>query len=583
MSKLPVIVGVGGINAAGRSANFHSYKRMVAESLTEQQMQDTWKDLALSMGLCDNNEPVTEQVIAQIIEGTLIRRIDAFDPDKLEVNTKVADSNSDSNETLYKSMTAPMAVTSAGCIPAGTDIDKQYKSINHPRGLKLTVFAASDLLNTLGLSWQHIINHVAPDQVAVYAGAGFGQVDDYSMMGLVASPLKGRRTSSKMLPLALPQMPADFINGYILNNVGTTGANLGACASFLYNLRQGVIDIQTGRARIAMVGSSEAPVTPPLIEGFRVMGALAEDHQLCKLDGSDKVDNRRACRPFSTNAGFTIGESSQLMMLMDDELALALGLNILGSVPDVFINADANKKSISAPGVGNYVTMAKATALAKGILGSEGLSQTYVQAHGTGTPQNRVTESHIFNEVAKTYEISSWTVTSVKAYVGHSIGPAAGDQLIASLGVWQYGYIPGIKTIDHIADDVEQSNLDILMQDKYVGEKGDQIKAVFVNSKGFGGNNATALVLSPQQTLSMLRNKHGDEVVDKYRQDNAELVELEQARIDKREGQDPLIYQFGTDVMGPDSVQLSQDSVSLSSFNNKINLPDGSEFNDYLA
>ena len=465
MSKLPVIIGMGGINAAGRSANFHSYKRMVSQSLSSQQMKDTWRNLALDMGLISERQPLNDEVIEQVISGTLIRRIDAFDPDAVEVNTKVAD-HSEGETGILKAMNTPMAVTSAGCIPAGMDVSRMYKSRNHPKGLQLTVFGASDLLNSLGLKWQQIINSVGPDEVAVYAGSGLGQIDDHSLGGLVGSPLKGKRTSSKMLPLSMPQMPADFINSYVINSVGSTGANVGACASYLYNLRQGVIDIQTGRARVAIVGSAEAPVTPAVIEGFRVMGALAEDHQLRKLDGDvEQVDNRRACRPFSTNAGFTIAESAQFIMLMDDELALELGVNILGSIPDVFINADANKKSISAPGVGNYVTMAKATALAKGLLGDEGLKQTYVQAHGTGTPQNRVTESHIFNEVAKTYQLDNWAVTSIKSYVGHSIGAAAGDQLCSALGVWQFGYIPGIKTIEHIADDVNNSNLDILMKD----------------------------------------------------------------------------------------------------------------------
>ena len=88
--------------------------------------------------------------------------------------------------------------------------------------------------------------------------------------------------------------------------------------------------------------------------------------------------------------------------------------------------------------------MAKSAALAKGILG-EDADKTFVMAHGTGTPQNRVTESHIMNEVAKTFAIDNWAVSAIKSYVGHSLGPAAADQICAALGVWNTGYIPGIK------------------------------------------------------------------------------------------------------------------------------------------
>lgn len=153
----------------------------------------------------------------------------------------------------------------------------------------------------------------------------------------------------------MPEMTADFINSYILNSVGNTGSNAGACATFLYNLRQGIADIEAGKCRVAIVGNSEAPVVPEIMEGFRVMGALAEDEQLRQLDNSDVTDNRRACRPFSSNAGFTMAESSQFVVLMDDELALETGATVYGSVADVFVNADANKKSISGPGVGNYI------------------------------------------------------------------------------------------------------------------------------------------------------------------------------------------------------------------------------------
>ena len=145
------------------------------------------------------------------------------------------------------------------------------------------------------------------------------------------------------------------------------------------------------------------------------------------------------------------------------------------------------------------------------------------QARGTGTPQNRVTESHILNEVAKTFAIHNWPVTAIKSYVGHSISVAAGDQLCASLGVWQYDWIPGIKTIDHIAEDVSHSNLHILMD--HLSIQKDSLQAVIINSKGFGGNNASSLVLSPQQTLKMLNQRYGQQVLSSYMKKN-EIVAI---------------------------------------------------------
>lgn len=612
MAVLPVIVGIGGINCAGRSSGFHSYKRMVHEILPDSILESTWQDLANRMGFSVNAAVASTEAIDAVKNGTLLRKIDSFDPDNVSSHHKAKLSNSffvmkksnlpapipsswrieelENNEVKVYVTEAldivwadkkPLEVTSGGNIPAGFDPGKLYNSHHHPRGLKLAVYGASDAINSLGMEWSEILKHIKPDEVSVYAGSSISQVDENSLGGLFSNPATGNRISSKMLALSFPQMSADFINSYIINSVGSTGTNVGACATFLYNLKQGVLDLQLGNAKVVIVGVSEAPIIPEVIEGFRVMGALATDEALCGLDNSTVVDNRRACRPFSTNVGFTLAESAQFVVLMSDELALKLGANIYGSVADVFINADANKKSIASPGIGNYVTVAKATALAKAILKGD-LDQTYVQAHGSGTPQNRTTESHILNEVAKTFAIKSWPVAAIKSYVGHSLGAASGDQLIASLGVWQYGWIPGIKTIDHIAPDVHQSNLNILLDHCNVGEKGINMKGVIINSKGFGGNNATALVLSPMQTMSMLQKKYGAAVIDAYNAKNEQVKSNSVAAdLRARTGNENIIYRVGEAVMDASSVSITPTAITLSEFAQKISLPVDTLYKEY--
>ncbi|MGJ0629841.1 beta-ketoacyl synthase [Xenorhabdus bovienii] len=558
MSNLPVIVGLGGINAAGRSSGFHSYKRIVSDSLSDEIMQDTWLDLCHRMGIVKNTASVTGAHIESAKNGTLIRKITHFDTQKVS------------------------SVTSAGQLPEGFEVGDLYNTNHHPRGLRLTVYGASDLLSSIGISWPDIAKLVEPDQISVYASSALGQIDRFSLAGLIGNPQNGTRISSKMLALSLADMPANFINSYIINSIGNTSANLGACASFLYNLKQGINDIKQGKAKISLVGCSEAAIVPEIIEGFRVMGALAEDHQLCKLDGTDIVNNRRATRPFSTNVGFTIAESAQFVLLMSDDLALQCGANILGSVPDVFVNADANKKSISSPGIGNYITMMKAASLADHLLDGK-LQYSYVQAHGTGTPQNRVTESHIINEVAKVFGLNCWDVTAIKSYVGHSIAASAGDQLACTLGVWQYGWIPGIKTIDHIAEDVHATNLNILMQNKFAGEHGEEMRATIINTKGFGGNNASAVILSPQQTMQMLNKKHGSSAVYTYHQRNqiVKRISEDQDRAICR-GEESVVYNFGNAVMQSSDIKLSRQEVKLSGFKHSIKLPNAEEFSAFL-
>ena len=613
MNKLPVIVGFGGINAAGRSSFHHGYRRMVQEALSEEDLAPMFKGLANIMGKEDDSDR------QDMLDHTLIRQIEAqtFDINDVKIHRKTvmqADGESIRFQTRKRQLPAKLpenwkvedlgggkvnvtvegemevmtqdsytpAVTSAAQLPTGFDPAKLYTSRNQPKGLQLAVFGASDAIHSMGVDWSTVLEHIQPDEISVYAASAIGQLDDFGGRGLAQAGLKGGRVTSKQMPLMLTQMPADFVNSYMINSVGSTGANIGACATFLYNLRQGIGDIQAGRARVAIVGGAEAPIEPEVIEGFKAMGALAEDAQIAALDDAEVANNRRASRPFSENAGFTIGEASQFFILMDDALALEMGVTIYGSAPDVFVNADANKKSISSPGVGNYITVAKAMALAKNILGEEGVKQTYASAHGTSTPQNRVTESHILNEVAKTFDIEHWPVAAIKAYVGHSLGPAGGDQLTAALGVWQYGYIPGIKTTEKLADDVFDSNLEFCLDHKYVGEQGRDMKATILNSKGFGGNNASGLILSPHVTMEMLEKKFGSEAIAAYRIKNEPIQQAAKAYDESvTNGDINVIYHFGTEVMEGTDLEITKEGISLDKFKNQLKFSTENPYSDY--
>ena len=126
----------------------------------------------------------------------------------------------------------------------------------------------------------------AADEMSVYAGSAMGQLDGAGAGGMLKARYNGQRVTSKFCPLSFAEMPADFINAYVLGSLGSTGASLGACASFLYNLRHGIEDIRSGRARVAFIGRAEAPVTPEVMEGYAAMGALATEKGLRKIEGT---------------------------------------------------------------------------------------------------------------------------------------------------------------------------------------------------------------------------------------------------------------------------------------------------------
>tara|TARA_R110002110_G_scaffold3754_1_gene19497 strand:- start:17301 stop:19073 length:1773 start_codon:yes stop_codon:yes gene_type:complete len=457
-------------------------------------------------------------------------------------------------------------VKAAGQLPTGFEPGKLYASRNHPRGLQMMVYGASDALASLGIDWDTLRGQVPVDQISVYAGSAMGQLDSEGAGGMLKARYNGQRVTSKFCPLSLAEMPADFVNAYVLGSLGSTGASIGACASFLYNLRHGIEDIRSGRARVAFVGSSEAPINPEVMEGYAAMGALATDKGLRQLDGladTQSPDHRRACRPFSENCGFTIAESAQMVVLFDDALAMELGATVFGAASDVFVNADGHKKSISGPGVGNYITVAKAAAAARAILGDKVLRRGgHVQAHGTGTPQNRTTESEILSRTAKAFGIENWPVAALKCYVGHSLGSASGDQITATLGVWAHGILPGIATIDDIAADVRRDNLSFSNAHRELDEQ--QMQYALVNSKGFGGNNATATLLSPSATRAMLRRRYSAKQWAAWEQANESVLAQQQAYDDASiAGNTSPVYLFDHGVLGDADVELDSQQLRV--------------------
>ncbi|MBT8447890.1 MAG: beta-ketoacyl synthase, partial [Gammaproteobacteria bacterium] len=378
---------------------------------------------------------------------------------------------------------------------------------------------------------------------------------------LMQNPMTGKRPTSKQVALALPQMPADFINAYVLGSVGFTSSITGACASFLYNLAAAVSRMRAGQCRVAVVGVSEAPLVPEIIEGYAAMNALATDANLARLDGADAADLTRASRPFGDNCGFTLAESAQFVVLMADDLAMELGADVHGAVPDVFIAADGVKTSISAPGPGNYLTMARAVGCAAAILGDEAVRQrSFVHAHGSSTPKNRVTESLILDRVAGAFGIETWPVTGIKSAVGHSLGAASGDQLASALGSFAWGIVPGIKTIETVANDVARDHLDIRCTDLDAGP----LDLAFINSKGFGGNNASAPVISAGCAARMLERRHGAKAAARWQalRDNARAAAADYDAAMRR-GTLPAIYRYGEPVIGDDDIGVSRDAVTL--------------------
>ena len=540
--RFPVICSVGGINSAGRSSFDFSYKRLVIDNLDANSKKSLLKDL----NSLTNSEISSEK---DIFEKTLVRKVnsDLFDPDLL--------------------MKDVMNVNAAGQLPEGINLSKMYNSRQHPKGIQMTIFGVTDCLRNMGKDWDTEIKPLLdPKKIGVFSGPAIGQLDYEGMGGLLQSRKIGKRASSKHLSMSLIGMSADFINAYVIGSLGKTGTVAGACATFLYNLDLALKGIKNDELDFSIVGSAEAPINPEITDGFLATTGIADDKKILEMqirnndDNTEEVDHKNACRPFGDNAGMILGEAAQFVAVTTLEFALENGLKILGGFTDVAINADGFKKSISSPGIGNYITMAQS--LSNTLKIGCSIQESIVIAHGTGTFQNRSTESDVLNRVAEGFKLKNWKVTALKGMLGHTMGPAAGDELITALGIWNHGLIPGINTTKKLANDVLSDNLDFCLNTREVDR--EKIDAIYLNAKGFGGNNGSCGVVSPSFIKSKINKRDFKNYEEKLSETEAKRkVYLEESN----NGNYDLIYRFKEEVLDPsEDMKITKDKISISDY-----------------
>ena len=540
--RFPVICSVGGINSAGRSSFDFSYKRLVLDGLDA----STKKSLLKDLNSLTNSEISSEK---DIFEKTLVRKVnsDLFDPDLL--------------------MKDVMNVNAAGQLPEGINLSEMYNSRQHPKGIQMTIFGVTDCLRNIGKDWDTEIKPLLnPKKIGVFSGPAIGQLDYEGMGGLLQSRKIGKRASSKHLSMSLIGMSADFINAYVLGSLGKTGTVAGACATFLYNLDLALKGIKNNELDFSIVGSAEAPINPEITDGFLATTGIADDKKILEMqirnndDNSEEVNHKNACRPFGDNAGMILGEAAQFVAVTTLEFAIENGLKILGGFTDVAINADGFKKSISSPGIGNYITMAQS--LSNTLKIGCSIQESIVIAHGTGTFQNRSTESDVLNRVAEGFKLKDWKVTALKGMLGHTMGPAAGDELITAIGIWNHGLIPGINTTKKLANDVLTDNLDFCLSTREIDK--EKVDAIYLNAKGFGGNNGSCGVVSP----SFIKSKINKTDLKNYEKKLSDTEVKRKVYLEEsNNGNYDLIYRFKEDVLDPaEDMKITKDKISISDY-----------------
>ncbi len=310
------------------------------------------------------------------------------------------------------------------------------------------------------------------DRIGVVVGTGIGGVEtlyENTKTFLARGP---GRISPFMVPMMLPDSPA----GMIAIQLGVRGPNLAvvtACATGTNAVGEAAEMIRRGQADVVLAGGSEAAIIPVAIGGMSVMGALSTRNEAPS----------RASRPFDAERdGFVMGEGAAVLVLESAEYAQRRGAQAMAVVRGYGTTNDAYH--ISAPaenGIGAALCMQ--AALDHAGLKAEEIS--YINAHGTSTPLNDLSETiaikTVFGEAA--YQVA---ISSTKSMTGHLLGAAGAVEAVMCVKAIQTGILP--PTINYQTPDPD-CDLD------YVPNKARTTRVLHVmsNSFGFGGHNATLI------------------------------------------------------------------------------------------
>lgn len=244
-----------------------------------------------------------------------------------------------------------------------------------------------------------------------------------------------------------------------------------ACSSALNAIMLGANMLRTGQAQRALVGGAES-LSKFHFNGFNTLMIL--DHQ--------------PCRPFDADRhGLNLGEGAGYLVIESEEAAMARGAKILGYISGYANTCDAFHQTASSEnGEGAYLAMSKALQMA-GVQPSE---IDYINAHGTATPNNDLSESaallRLFGECLP-------KISSTKAFTGHTTSASGGLEAAICVLALQNGFIPANLHWSNTAEGLIRPVTHI---------KHQPLRHILCNAFGFGGNESSLVISNGGTDLS---------------------------------------------------------------------------------
>ena len=328
------------------------------------------------------------------------------------------------------------------------------------------VYAGWQALRDSGMD----LNQVNRDEVGVFFGSGIGGLQTTAEQHKILLERGPGRLSPFMIPMLILNMASGLFSMYYKLR-GPNFATCSACATSSHAIGEAWRTIKMGDAQIIYAGGAEATIVPIGIGGFCAMRAMSTRND----------EPKRASRPFDKERdGFVMGEGAGVLVLEELEHAKKRDAKIYCEMVGYGNTADANHVTAPAP-EGEGAARCMRMALRNAQLNPEDIS--YINAHGTSTPQGDIAETQAIKTVFGAHA-RKLAVSSTKGATGHMLGAAGGVEMAICAKAIQTGTVP--PTINYEVPDPE-CDLD------YVPNIARQreVNAVVSNSFGFGGHNAS--------------------------------------------------------------------------------------------
>jgi nodulation protein E len=279
--------------------------------------------------------------------------------------------------------------------------------------------------------------------------------------------------AKRIMPFVVPKMMISAAVSHMTMEHGITGPAFtvaSACASANHAIGVAFQMVRSGMVDVALTGGTESVFNYGTLKAWEAMRILAPD----------------TCRPFSRDRkGFVIGEGAGIFILENFERARARGAKILAEVVGFGMSSDAG--DIVLPSLEGAASAMRICVADSGLAPED---FDYVNAHGTGTAMNDVTETRAIRAVFGRHA-DRLAVSSTKSMHGHAFGAAGALELAATILAMQGGFIP--PTANFIGAD-PQCDLDYVPNETRMA----QINVCLSNSFAFGGLNAVVALRRSQ-------------------------------------------------------------------------------------